>query len=98
MKQPTPVLETVKDCRYPWQWIVVWANGDVRPCCFALHAIGNLNEASFEDIWNGTVMQELRRDVLRDRVNRICCDAPCKYVHNSSCEHIEHIADPRKPT
>jgi radical SAM protein with 4Fe4S-binding SPASM domain len=76
------MAETVKDCRHPWQWILVSANGEVRPCCFAPRPIGNIGEASFEELWNGATMQQLRRDVLADRVGEICRDAPCKYVQN----------------
>ncbi|HEY2482530.1 MAG TPA: radical SAM/SPASM domain-containing protein, partial [Caulobacteraceae bacterium] len=71
---------SVKDCNYPWNWAIVASDGRVAPCCFSTNVVGNINEDKFETIWNGDRMQELRRDVLADRINTICKGASCKYV------------------
>lgn len=75
-------METVKDCHYPWTWMMVTADGNVRPCCFASGSLGNLNSASAEEIWNGHTVVELRMSILRNRVHALCADAPCKFVQN----------------
>jgi MoaA/NifB/PqqE/SkfB family radical SAM enzyme len=82
---PPPVasIETIRDCRAPWEWALVTTSGQVRPCCFARGTVGNLNDSSFEEIWNGPKIQALRQDMLAGRVNRVCRDAPCKYVQNT---------------
>jgi len=79
-----PAVETVRDCRAPWEWALVSTDGDVRPCCFASGTVGNLNDAAFEEIWNGAEIQALRGDLLAGVVNRICRGAACKYVKNST--------------
>ncbi len=75
-------LETVKDCTYPWTWMMVASDGRVMPCCFAKHELGNLNEASAEAIWNGPVAVELRASIKRNAVHSICNGAICKFVQN----------------
>lgn len=74
--------ETVKDCHYPWTWMMVTADGAVKPCCFATGTLGNLHDQPIERIWNGTVAIELRTYVKANRVHRVCANAPCKYVRN----------------
>lgn len=55
-------LETVRHCTHPWDAFLVSSNGEARTCCFS-KPIGNLNDQSFFEIWNGPVMQRLRRDI-----------------------------------
>jgi radical SAM protein with 4Fe4S-binding SPASM domain len=75
--------ETVKDCRYPWTWMLVLSDGRVLPCCFAKVALGNLNEESAADIWNGSVAQELRGYVKEDRLHPVCDGAACRFAENT---------------
>jgi hypothetical protein len=76
------MVETVKDCHYPWTWMVVTADGNVKPCCFALGALGNLHDSSAEAVWNGPVAMELRAYIKEDRLHPVCGGAPCKFVQN----------------
>jgi radical SAM protein with 4Fe4S-binding SPASM domain len=77
------MIETVKDCNAPWTWMVVVADGDVKPCCYSAASIGNLQEATVDDVWNGPVAMELRRFIKEDRIHRVCAGAACKYVQNT---------------
>lgn len=61
---------------------MVTADGSVRPCCFASGQLGNLNESSIEDIWNGPGAIELRRFIKADKIHPMCAGAPCKFVQN----------------
>lgn len=70
-------------CPYPWTHLQIASNGDVVPCCRDLRhktVLGNLREQNVEDVWNGTVMTALRRDLLAGRPNRVAacrgCDLP----------------------
>jgi MoaA/NifB/PqqE/SkfB family radical SAM enzyme len=91
--------ETVKDCRYPWTWMLVASYGRVLPCCFARHPLGNLNEGSAESIWNGKTAQQLRSYIKSDRIHPICAGAICKYVQNSTAALAQPGAaqDPMSP-
>lgn len=54
------------ECRQLWDTLTVDINGDVYPCCIVgdpAHRVGNLLEQDFEAIWNGEIMQTLRRYV-----------------------------------
>jgi MoaA/NifB/PqqE/SkfB family radical SAM enzyme len=78
-----PVSETVKDCHYPWTWLLLTTDGAVRPCCFAPGEIGNLSDAAdVEEIWNGPVAIALRAPIKRDEIHPVCKGAFCKFVQN----------------
>lgn len=52
-------------CPWPWDSIVVTANGDVTPCCVQLTAtdsnrLGNIRQERVTDVWNGTRFTEFR--------------------------------------
>jgi MoaA/NifB/PqqE/SkfB family radical SAM enzyme len=82
-KPEAPAVETIKDCRFPWERAMITSDGEVRPCCYATGTVGSLNESSFAEIWNGKKMQDLRRDVMADRINSVCHNAACKFVRNT---------------
>lgn len=75
-------METVKDCHYPWTWMMVTADGVVRPCCFASQGIGDLNISTADEIWNGETVVELRSYITKNLVHPVCAGAPCKFVQN----------------
>ena len=77
-------METIKNCRAPWEWIQVLSNGDVRPCCFSSQKLGNLHQETLQEIWNGKIAQELREYIKRDQIHPICDGAPCQFFQNSS--------------
>ena len=68
------ICDTNTFCIIPWIYMRVAANGNVQPCCVADHSIpvGNINDNSFEEIYNSEKMKELRRDMLAGRQNGIC--------------------------
>lgn len=73
----------VRDCRAPWEWSLIATNGEVLPCCFGAPPVGNLNESSFEEIWNGEAMQSLRKSLSENRIPKACEKGVCKYVLNT---------------
>ncbi len=48
-------------CLIGWFHARIRGNGDVVPCCRCSYLLGNLNEASFSEIWHGERMHEFRR-------------------------------------
>lgn len=64
-------------CAYPFNSLNVWASGNVTPCCtfFARSpalSVGNINEQSLEEIWNGDKIKEIRRQLLTGDLNPTC--------------------------
>ena len=50
----------VKDCRDPWTSAVIGADGSVMPCCHAVERMGDLGEATFDEIWDGARFRTFR--------------------------------------
>lgn len=67
------------DCGYPWTQTVIRSNGDVVSCCQRHHVMGNINNNSFMDIWNGAKYQQLRSQ--KDYSN--CLGETCNMCHYS---------------
>jgi radical SAM protein with 4Fe4S-binding SPASM domain len=40
-------------CDMPWKFTQIGVDGEVTPCCYSIRELGNLNEQSFDEIWNG---------------------------------------------
>jgi radical SAM protein with 4Fe4S-binding SPASM domain len=62
-------------CRNVMNKIRIEADGNVAPCCYATEgqlSLGNLNNQSFEEIWNGTAAQDLRRAMYCDDLPSLC--------------------------
>jgi len=50
-------------CRRPWDTLAIHANGDVHPCMsWTRPPAGNLARQSFEEIWHGENLEQLRRE------------------------------------
>jgi len=73
--------------------MMVTADGVVKPCCFAPGQLGNLHDASADEIWNGPLAIELRSYIKTDRIHPICAEAPCKFVQNMQTIQEERPAD-----
>lgn len=80
------VVETVKDCHHPWTWMMVSADGNVKPCCWAPGNLGNLYQEEPDAVWNGKLAQELRQAILDNTIHPICAQSPCKYVQNTAAQ------------
>jgi radical SAM protein with 4Fe4S-binding SPASM domain len=72
-------------CREPWYSAVILGNGDVMACCVPGTKMGNLHEASLEEIWNGSSYQRLRETVNTPSAPAICMACPIfRLPHNRS--------------
>jgi radical SAM protein with 4Fe4S-binding SPASM domain len=63
-------------CWRLWSNPVITVEGDVLPCCFdkdAKYAMGNINNQSFEEIWNNENYQNFRKKVLINRKSIDIC-------------------------
>ena len=60
-------------CRVPWTTIAVHPNGDVFPCmAWSRPPIGNIVRQSFDEIWNGAELDDLRREFDRQQPGVDC--------------------------
>ena len=70
-------------CDFPWEKMTVSWDGDLVPCCFDYnkrYALGNINEQSLLEIWNGEKMHALRREMIANKVTNPLC-AGCEYLY-----------------
>jgi radical SAM protein with 4Fe4S-binding SPASM domain len=59
-----------------WTTYMLW-DGRVTPCCYderGVHAVGNIHEKSFAEIWRGPEMDEFRRRELEEKNSIDICD------------------------
>ena len=77
MKSPTS--EQKYFCDEPWTGVLsVLTNLDVRFCpCFLKMTIGNLRDASLEELWNSEKLVELRRSFARGELPEPCRSQLC---------------------
>jgi sulfatase maturation enzyme AslB (radical SAM superfamily) len=68
-------------CDHPWTHFEVNnPNGNVTMCCDNNTVLGNVGEASIEEIWNGERYQDIRRQ-MRDRGAHAICPHTCPVMH-----------------
>jgi len=59
-------------CSEPFIALNVTASGEVRPCCFNDDVLGDLNQQTMVEIWNGPGYAGLRADMAAGRVPESC--------------------------
>jgi MoaA/NifB/PqqE/SkfB family radical SAM enzyme len=59
-------------CRFPWDNLYVFSNGNVRFCCYSSPILGNLDHQNLGEIWNGEKAQEVRRIIASGGFPREC--------------------------
>ena len=76
-----------KVCDRAWQWLTVYQDGTVVPCCRdydGAYPVGNLKKASVNEVWNGELMVRFREQHLQGREQVTICH---------SCDYNPPIAD-----
>lgn len=69
-------------CSKPWTHAHITQNGNVFCCCTNSVPLGNLGKQSFDEIWNGPVIQELRASFIKGEMMGCMeelCDARVDY-------------------
>lgn len=82
-------------CLNPFRWLEVNQNGEVTPCCSSWFKgdLGNINEESMIDIWNGSRFQELRESMYEGGNWRKFCNAKtCPQIVNDTWVSVDFIS------
>lgn len=69
-------------CPMPFYVMMIHCNGKVSPCCSEYQQkliMGDINKESFKEIWNGNIMQELRRNILNEKILEGSVCSYCEY-------------------
>ena len=76
-----PTRLSIKDCTFVWTTLQILADGTVRPCCWCNGNLGNLNDNTIEEIWNGELLASMRKSIENNEIHPICgVSAPCPYI------------------
>lgn len=76
IRDEASALDSKTFCMMPWVHLYVSPHGYVNPCCIAPwereQVLGDINQQSVAEIWNGAPMRELRRKMLQDKPDSRC--------------------------
>ena len=73
-KEKELLIDSNSFCMLPWMHLHAFPDGRAYPCCFAfdkLH-VGNVNEQSMEEVFNGDKMKQIRLNMLSNKKSREC--------------------------
>lgn len=73
-------------CRIGYTYSRIEVSGIVKPCCVSRHSVGDLNNNSFEKIWNGASMLTFRNKLGRIRQEKFHQKDP----QWAFCQHCSH--------
>ncbi len=83
----------------PWVHLHVSEKGTVKACCIAQIPFGNVNQSSFDEIWNGDPIKMLRTNFLTGQPDKRCnvCIkqelAGAKSIRQESWEKYEALSE-----
>jgi radical SAM protein with 4Fe4S-binding SPASM domain len=70
------VADSKTFCMLPWVHLYISPHGYVNPCCLAPWekegVLGDINQNSVTEIWNGAPMRDLRKKMLKDQEDSKC--------------------------
>lgn len=81
----------------PWIHFHIGNNGTAKACCVANIPFGNINDQSFEEIWNGKPIQKLREKFAAGEKDKRCAqcykleDAGGKSIRQETFENFLHV-------
>ena len=97
-KEKELLIDSDNFCMLPWMHLHAFPDGRAYPCCFALDKlhVGNVNEQSMEEVFNGEKMKQMRLNMLANKKSRECAkcydqeDSGFFSLRMSSNKHFGH--------
>jgi MoaA/NifB/PqqE/SkfB family radical SAM enzyme len=94
---PSPPLPSLGEdalpaCTEPWTSLYVLRRGTM-PCCYGGKPIAPM--AGFKEAWNGPLIQDIRRELLKGRFHPYCFDSPDCPIVRKAVQAQELSADQR---
>lgn len=75
-------------CDVPWNGTsVVLSDGSVNFCCFSGAVVGSVKEKPFEQVWNGSIMQDIRQSLSEQRFPSQCQSTRCP-IYRGDDQHF----------
>ena len=97
-KEKELLIDSDSFCMLPWMHLHAFPDGRAYPCCFALDKlhVGNVNENSMEEVFNGEKMRKMRLNIVSNKKSRECAkcydqeDSGFFSLRLSSNKHFGH--------
>jgi radical SAM protein with 4Fe4S-binding SPASM domain len=91
-------------CAAPWQSLMIEGNGNIQPCAYrgnygnaAIHPpLGNANDISLEEVWNGEEIQKLRGWMAEGNLEAAGC-AGCLAISQGQQLQLSYDMEVDKP-
>ncbi|WP_084584583.1 SPASM domain-containing protein [Sphingomonas azotifigens] len=82
-------------CSAPFTKFQTLLDGTISSCCsiWTQQRLGNLDDQTFEEIWNGAAAQAMRESIL-DGSYRYCNKERCIYINEDTLPLKEEVSDP----
>ncbi|HWP08325.1 MAG TPA: SPASM domain-containing protein [Polyangiaceae bacterium] len=96
MSDPKPARDLErKFCSHPFRKFETLVDGNVAPCCslWVEERLGNIDQQSFEEIWNSDAAQRIRRSI-HDGSFAYCRKDRCKYIIHGTLPDRDAVTDP----
>jgi MoaA/NifB/PqqE/SkfB family radical SAM enzyme len=77
-------------CSMPWNDSYFASDGTVFPCCVMGEKLGDMNKQSWEEIWNGSAYQNLRRTIHSWNPTSVCRTCTLPNGINGGDPHYHH--------
>ena len=81
-------------CLNPFRWLEVSDGGEVTPCCSPWFKgnLGNVNQQSMEEIWNGPAFREAREAMYEGgNWQKFCNAETCPQIYNDTWVAVDYI-------
>lgn len=76
-------------CDVPWLGTsIVQSDGRVNFCCFSSTTVGHVNEQSFQEIWNGSAMHEIRESLSQGHLPAACRSTSCPMFRGDDLHYL----------
>ncbi len=88
----TPKMPKV--CAYPFHTMAVQSDGNVVCCCvdWTRHTfIGNANERYLYEIWNGELLENIRKLMLTGQRGKIASCRNCYRLPTQECDNLDNL-------
>lgn len=59
-------------CSMPWDEVIVFRDGSITNCCWQAGFIGNLNQNTFKEIWEGELQKSVRAYLEKGELHPVC--------------------------
>ena len=69
---PTPSPQPGLACDLPWRQVIIFRSGRVQVCCWQGGDIGNLNDASLEELWEAAAIRRMREALQGGSFSHAC--------------------------